>query len=134
MRRAGLFVWVLVAGCSGSEAGVPPKTPQPPKKAQTPAKSADIAGLRTRKSGIDWPCFLGPNHNSVSPEKGILTPWPAKGPRIVWHKRLAIGYPMPTVSRGRLFMFQRDLNDALLECWNAETGEFLWKFDYPTFY
>jgi outer membrane protein assembly factor BamB len=92
------------------------------------------ADLRTRKDGSDWPAFLGPTSNSVSTEKGILSPWPEKGPRLVWHKRLATGYAMPTISRGRLFLFDRTGDRARLRCCKSETGEVLWTFDYATDY
>ena len=35
--------------------------------------------LRTRKTGSDWPTFLGPNQDGVSSETGILKSWPAGG-------------------------------------------------------
>ena len=40
--------------------------------------------LGTRKAGVDWPGFLGPDHDSKSPEKGLK--WPAEGPRVVWQR------------------------------------------------
>ncbi len=89
-------------------------------------------GLGTRKAGVDWPAFLGPQGNSVSPEKGLVVPWPPEGPRVVWEKRVASGYSMPTISRGRLFLFDRLRDDARLRALNAETGETLWTFEYPT--
>jgi outer membrane protein assembly factor BamB len=82
----------------------------------------------------DWPGFLGPTGDSVSPEKGIIHPWPKEGLRIVWHKRLGTGYGMPSISQGRLFQFDRHGNEARLSCFKSETGEFLWKFEYPTDY
>src|SRR6516162_8257959 len=32
----------------------------------------------------DWPQFLGPNRNGSSPETGLLTTWPADGPKVLW--------------------------------------------------
>jgi outer membrane protein assembly factor BamB len=93
-----------------------------------------LKDLRTRKTGSDWPCFLGPQGDSTSTEKGILSPWPKQGPRIVWHKTVGIGYSMPTIARGRLYLFDRDKNRCRLRCWKAETAEELWSFDYPTDY
>ena len=40
--------------------------------------------LGTRKAGVDWPRFLGPTGDGVSPETGLVAPWPKEGPRIVW--------------------------------------------------
>ena len=95
------------------------------------------ADLRTRKNGSDWPRFLGPSGNSVSPEKGILTRWPARGLRVVWQTELGLGYAPPTISRGRLFHFdavpaaQPSHQIARLTCRESETGKELWRFEYP---
>jgi len=72
-----------------------------------PSFAAEVPDLRTRKTGSDWPCFLGPTGDSKSTEKGILTDWPVKGPRIVWQRKVEEGYGMPSTSKGRLFMFDR---------------------------
>jgi outer membrane protein assembly factor BamB len=90
--------------------------------------------LGTRKSGTDWPRFLGPTGDSVSTEKGIVNPWPKEGPRIVWEKKVGSGYAMPTISRGRLFLFDRVRSRARLSCLKSETGEELWTFEYRTDY
>lgn len=103
--------------------------------AEKPAgKSAEIPDLGTRHTGDDWPWFLGPTGDSKSRETGIVTDWPPEGPRLVWQKRLATGYGMPTISRGRLFSFDRQDDQARLRCMNSETGEVLWKFEYETDY
>lgn len=96
--------------------------------------------LRTRKSGDDWPRFLGPTGDSKSAEKGIITKWPVEGPKLVWEKEVAEGYCMPTISRGRLLLFDRTDGDPQdpdddrnrLRCLRSETGEQLWEFKYPT--
>lgn len=90
--------------------------------------------LRTRKTGADWPIFLGPTSNSVSTETGILTKWPRDGLKVVWEVPMGLGYAPPVVSRGRLFHFDRFGDDNRLTCRNAETGKLLWKAEYPTSY
>jgi len=90
--------------------------------------------LRTRRTGSDWPGFLGPIGTSVSTEKGILTPWPAGGLRLVWQRTTGLGYGMPSISRGRLFQFERHGDRACLLCLKSETGDLLWRFEYPTQY
>jgi outer membrane protein assembly factor BamB len=90
--------------------------------------------LRTRKQGSDWPAFLGPTGDSVSPETGILNPWPKEGLRVVWHKKLGTGYGMPSISRGRLFQFDRHGDKARLTCMQSETAVELWRFEYDTDY
>jgi outer membrane protein assembly factor BamB len=122
MRRFFPFLCLVALGCFGAE------PPQPTVAADPPED------LRTRKTGDDWPHFLGPLGTSVSTEKGIVSPWPAKGLRMVWEKEVGVGYGMPSISRGRLFQFDRRKDRQRLSCLKAETGEFLWKFDYPTNY
>ena len=92
------------------------------------------ADLGSRPQGIDWPSFLGPSHDSKSPETGIAGEWGERGLRLVWQKRLGVGYAPPSVSRGRLFHFDRYGDVARLTCVASETGEPLWTFDYLTDY
>lgn len=91
-------------------------------------------GLAAQETGSDWTQFLGPLGTSVSTEKGILSPWPESGLKVVWHKPTGIGYGMPAISKGRLFLFDRHDNQARLSCLDARTGEFFWKFEYATNY
>ncbi len=90
--------------------------------------------LARRTAGIDWPNLLGPNGDSKSPEQGLVSPWPADGPRIVWQRELGTGYAAPTIARGRLYQFDRIGDRATLFCLNAETGQELWKASYATDY
>jgi outer membrane protein assembly factor BamB len=145
MRHVVGLLCLLVLGCGGRPAA---KTPQSARAAELaasavsddkpgapPLDAADLQpDLRTRTTGSDWPVFLGPLGTSESPEKGILSPWPREGLHVVWHKKLGTGYGMPAISRGRLFLFDRLGNQARLSCLKSETGEFLWKFEYPTAY
>ncbi len=93
-----------------------------------------------RKTGDDWPKLLGPSDNSESREKGIITNWPAKGLRIIWQAKLGVGYSPPTISRGRIFLFDA-YPDAVKRIWHqrltcreSETGKELWKFEYESDY
>src|SRR5438128_9965820 len=96
------------------------------------AQDGDVPDLGTRKGGIDWPCVLGPDHDSKSPERGLR--WPAEGPRKVWERKLGISYDVCSVYRGRAFQFDRSGKNAALHCLKSETGEELWKFEYASEY
>ncbi len=99
--------------------------------AETEAQPPD---LRTRKSGSDWGGFLGPTGDGKSSETSLLTSWSPTGPPVVWEKEIGTSYGAPTVSQGRLFMFDRHDGSARLTCMKSETGEELWRFEYPTDY
>jgi outer membrane protein assembly factor BamB len=126
MRDLVCLCCLLALGCGAAK----PADPDVEAKPGDPLPK----DLRTRKTGSDWPRFLGPTGDSISTERGILSPWPKEGPRIVWHKELGEGYGMPVISRGRLFLFDRVGARTRLRCCKSETGELLWTFDYPTTY
>lgn len=85
----------------------------------SPASGAD--------STHDWPQFLGPNRNGVSPETGLLEQWPAAGPRVVWRTTGGVGMSGLAISRGRLVtLVQRD-GQQLVIALDARTGAPKWK-------
>jgi outer membrane protein assembly factor BamB len=129
---------ILAGLCCGLAMGCGPR-PAGETRAEDPAVAVKPGAplppdLGKRKTGSDWPVFLGPTGDGVSSEKGIVRPWPEQGPRVVWEKKVGSGYSMPVVSRGRLFLFDRVGNRARLRCWKSETAEELWTFEYPTEY
>jgi outer membrane protein assembly factor BamB len=90
--------------------------------------------LGTRKAGVDWPGFLGPDHDGTSPETGLSPTWPREGPRLVWQRDLGEGYAAASVQKGRLYHFDRQDGRYRLRCLKSETGEDLWKFEYESDY
>src|SRR5262245_41503164 len=92
-------------------------------------QDADVPDQGTRAGGADWPAFLGPDHDSKSPEKGLK--WPAEGPRVVWQRPLGTSYGICSVAKGRAFQFDRSGKNAALVCLKSETGQEIWKFEYP---
>src|SRR5438552_1146915 len=95
------FTWVilagLLAGCSSSADPPPAPAPKPggAEKAQSPTAPGPAG---TAAVGTDWPCFLGPTHDNVSPEKGIPTAWPKEGLRKVWECEMGLGFAPPVVA------------------------------------
>ena len=115
MRRL-IILPLLVVGCTS----------------RTPAEVPDALG--TRSAGVDWPTFLGPTGDNVSPETGVPTTWPREGLKVLWETQMGQGFAPPVIARGRLYHFDRFGDDNRLTCRNAETGQLLWKFEYPTDY
>ena len=102
---------------------------------------AEAPNLSLRKNGSDWPYFLGPERNGKSSETGLRWNWSANPPKLLWHKRIGTGYAAPTVSKGRLLLYERVANDTgedrfkeQLSCFHSESGEAIWTADFPTNY
>ena len=154
MRRIYWLLFVGMVGCHAQAApDVPPVpavkqvavAPQQPSTVPSLAPDApavepkavvdtDVPVLGTRKTGVDWPTFLGPTGDSKSPERGIRTNWTEKPLRIVWQRKLGEGYGIGSIARGRYLQADRIDKQARLVCLNAETGKELWKHEYPTEY
>jgi outer membrane protein assembly factor BamB len=130
-----LFAFAGATGCAGEP---PPAAAVAKAGGVKPAATpvSDLVGEAPAgvKVGSDWPGFLGPLGTSISTEKGIVSPWPKAGPRVVWHKKIGTGYGAPSVSRGKLYFFDRKEDEATLTCMKADSGETLWTFAYPTQY
>jgi outer membrane protein assembly factor BamB len=119
---------VMFAGCTGAAEDDPSKAAEPIKGASRPAPVISTS----RTAGSDWPSFLGLTADSKSSETGIIKPWPEVGPKIVWQTKLGTGYSMPVISRGRLFQFSRYGDQVRLTCMKSETGELIWRQEYPS--
>lgn len=128
VRLLSTLTLALILGCT---AAVSPSTSAAPSETATRG-ATDRA--KPSRNGSDWPRFLGPNDDASSPETGILTKWPASGLKKVWDCELGVGFAPPAIVGGKLFHFDRHENNCRLTCRNAETGEFLWKYEYPTDY
>ena len=89
---------------------------------------------RPDTAATDWPCFLGPTHNSVSSEKGIISPWPKNGLKVVWYEPVGHGYAAPSISGEKLFLFDRKDREARLRAMDRKSGKTLWTFKYATRY
>ena len=79
----------------------------------------------------DWPGYQGPRRDGTSTEKGILRTWPEAGPKVLWTVPLGIGFGGPAVSRGKVYLLDRDdkVGDTL-RVYDLATGKELWTFAY----
>jgi len=93
-----------------------------------------IAAIVTLASGstlADWPQYLGPDRNSISPEKGLLRSWPENGPEVLWTVNCGRGYGGPVIKDGKVYLLDRDdkVGDNL-RCFDLSNGKELWNFAY----
>jgi hypothetical protein len=70
----------------------------------------------------DWPQFLGPNRNSISPETGLVRSWTRDGPLEVWRVDVGSGYSGPVIVGDRLILFHRVSDEEVVACLDAATG------------
>lgn len=95
------------------------------------ALAAVVLMLFAGISWADWPQYLGPDRNSISPEKGILRSWSENGPEVLWTVKVGIGYGGPVIKDGKVYLLDRDdkVGDNL-RCFDLSTGKELWNFAY----
>jgi outer membrane protein assembly factor BamB len=100
-------------------------------------------------SADDWPQWMGPRRDNIWREQGLLEKFPEGGPRVVWRAPVAGGYAGPAVVGDKLFVTDYVTKDAVKDanfgrnafsgvervlCLNAETGEEIWRHEYPVKY
>jgi outer membrane protein assembly factor BamB len=87
--------------------------------------------LANSASADDWPQYLGPTRNSISPQKGILRTWPEKGPEVLWTASVGRGFGGPVIKDGKVYLLDRDdkVGDKL-RCLELSNGKELWSFAY----
>jgi outer membrane protein assembly factor BamB len=90
-----------------------------------------LSVLASAASADDWPQYLGPTRNSMSPQKGILRSWPEKGPEVLWTAAVGRGYGGPVIEDGKVYLLDRDdkVGDNL-RCLDLANGKELWHFGY----
>ena len=89
-------------------------------------------GTEPANDGSDWPQFLGPARNGVSPETNLLAQWTSAGPPLLWDKQTGTGYCAPSIRGNRLILFHRLGDQEIVACLDARTGAELWNYAYPS--
>ncbi len=80
---------------------------------------------------INWPQFLGPDRNGITPETDWLDKWPEEGPPILWNASLGIGYSSFAVVGDRAWTMGSQNGKETVLCLNALTGQEIWRYQYP---
>ena len=153
-RQGYLVAWLGVLAAVGQAGSPPLKIADPaPPTVRRPTSQPDrlrprvhprvqvVSTPRPLAAGAvtsDWPTFLGPTHNAVSPETKLRKDFPAVGkvpqPALVWQMVKGEGYASPVVVGARLVMFHRIGNEEVLECLHAERGTLYWQHRHRTTY
>ncbi|MCI0540012.1 MAG: PQQ-like beta-propeller repeat protein [Verrucomicrobiales bacterium] len=91
-----------------------------------------IIALLPEALADDWPLWRGPHHDGISREIAFSTDWPKEGPKRLWKTSVESGWSSAAISRGRLFTLGSSNATDTVHCIDAETGQALWKFTYPS--
>jgi outer membrane protein assembly factor BamB len=86
-----------------------------------------IITTTTLAAEFDWPQWRGPNRDDVSKETGLLTSWPAEGPKRIWlNENAGAGYSGPAIADGKLFIMGTRDNSEVVLMLDANTGKEIW--------
>ncbi len=83
---------------------------------------------------MQWPRFRGPGGAGVSAYTNIPTSWNGKtGEGILWKTAVPLkGHNSPVVWGDKVFLSGADPNTRQVFCFDAQSGQLLWKGDVPT--
>ncbi len=97
----------------------------------------------------DWSQWMGDGRDNVWKETGLLDEFPDNGPGEIWSTNIAGGYAGPAVVGDRVYVtdyqtadnvkvanFERDEFSGMerVLCLDANSGELIWKHEYPVNY
>ncbi|MBL8233153.1 MAG: PQQ-like beta-propeller repeat protein [Bryobacterales bacterium] len=76
----------------------------------------------------DWPQWRGPNRDGISKETGLMTSWPAGGPKQVWKATgLSEGFSGIAVVKGRIYTLGQRADEQFVMAFDAATGKKVWE-------
>ena len=100
----------------------------------------------TKLHAEDWPQWLGPRADSTWNDTGLITTFPAAGPKVVWRAPVANGYSGPAVAGGMVVVMDYQIATGKLDanpgsrtaltgkerviCLDEKTGRQLWDHAY----
>ncbi len=92
-----------------------------------------VCGVIARAA--DWPIYRGPNHNGISEEIDWQCDWGDADPKVLWRASVGKGSSSVVTADGRAYTMgnhgeEEDQQEDTVYCFNAETGELLWKHTY----
>jgi outer membrane protein assembly factor BamB len=91
-----------------------------------------IAGILAEdsKNSTDWYQWRGPNRTGISTESNWTSTFPSEGPKQLWKVSLGQGFSTVSVSKGKLYTMGNINKRDFVYCFNANTGEPIWKYSY----
>jgi outer membrane protein assembly factor BamB len=98
-------------------------------------EQADLStSLQEPNQTGQWPQWRGPERDGLCRETGLLSKWPESGPKQLWQAPASVGYSDLAIVGGKVITLLQDDKDEAVVCWDATTGQELWRFKYPARY
>ena len=85
-------------------------------------------------SSSSWLQWGGPSRDFHAPAGDLASNWPEEGPRELWSRSLGDGQSAVLYENGRLYTMLRRVDDEVVVCLDAATGETLWETAYHSPY
>jgi outer membrane protein assembly factor BamB len=86
-----------------------------------------LAAFCVQACAEEWPQWRGPHHDGISRETGLLSQWPAGGPRARWRVPLGMGYSSVSVAGGKAVTMFGTEDGEFVVALDASSGKVLWK-------
>ncbi len=81
-------------------------------------------------NAADWPQFRGLNRDGKSPEKKLLSKWPASGPKLLWSvKGMGKGFSSTAIANKMVYTTGMVNKRGIVFAYSLN-GKLLWKTDY----
>lgn len=81
----------------------------------------------------DWPQWRGPNRDGVLTPSSSPKSWPASL-KFKWKNTVGAGHSSPIVVNGKVYVFSRQGENETVSCFNLDSGQLIWRKDYPAPY
>jgi len=92
----------------------------------------DAEALRVALASAPWPQFRGPRGDSTQTGLRFGDDWTARPPRELWRNRIGPAWSSFAIGADRLFTQEQRLEDEVVSCYDATTGQPIWSFATPS--
>ncbi|MEL6107242.1 MAG: PQQ-binding-like beta-propeller repeat protein [Planctomycetota bacterium] len=90
--------------------------------------TSDSAAMHWEVVAEEWPSFRGPSHNSHVRDDLSKLNWTNGLPREVWRSQVGPSWSSMCIVSGRLFTQEQRGREEVLSCYDASTGEPIWRY------
>ena len=92
----------------------------------------DSEALLAALASAPWPTLRGPRGDSSQTGMRFSDDWGAHPPREVWRNRIGPAWSSFAIGADRLFTQEQRLENEVVSCYDAKTGQPIWSFATPS--